>query len=212
MRAIDTTTQALLDDGVWIQRGMVTFDLPDGIYGFWDGAGTYTWNGIDFVGGASLIEVEAVEETGGTASTPLTMRLRDQPDAGLTADILAQIEDQDYHFRPVTLYLAFFDADGLALASVETMYRGRIDRIRHVETADGDAYIEGEIVSRAEDYSKVGVRIRSDRDQMEIYAGDKFFQWVGDVRVLPPYWGGEAPKPIRAGPHRRIRNRRNRGE
>lgn len=208
MRAIDPAAQAMLDAGVWVQRGLVTLDLPSGVYGLWDGVGNWTWNGITFVGGASLIEVEAVEETSGLASVPLILRLRSIPDTDLSPDVLGSIEAEAYHRRPVTLYTAFFSAEDRSLVSVEVLYRGRIDTLPHRETAEGDAYLEAQLVSMAEDYTRTGTRVRSSRDQDEFAPGDKGFAYVGDVGVLPVYWGGQEPKGIA---RRNRRNRRRRG-
>ena len=189
MLSISPAGQALLDKGAWIQRGFVLFDLPSGRYGFWDGLGTHRYSGVDFVAGGSLIEVEAIEGGTSLAASSLVLRLRSIADSALTPDVLATIEEQSYRFRPVTFWLGFFDPDTLERVSMEAIWRGVIDGLEHKEDADGSAYLEATLSSRAVDYVKAGTSIRTTEDQKRFSPGDRFFDFVGEIGHQDIPWG-----------------------
>ena len=193
MFQVTPAAQALLDAGTWVQRGFVMFDLPSGQYGFWDGAGTHVYAGIDFVGGASLIEVEAIEGGTSLAASSLVLRLRSIADSALTPDVLASIEEQSYRFRPVTCWIGFFDPTTLDRASMEVVYRGTIDDLEHEEEADGSASLKATLASRAVDYVKSGTSLRTTEDQQRFAAGDRFFEHAGEIGHQKIWWGQDNP-------------------
>ena len=193
MLSIAPAAQDLLDKGRWLQRGFVLFDLPSGRYGFWDGAETYRYSGVDFVAGGSLIEVEAIEGGTSLAASSLVLRLRSIPDSALSPDVLATIESESYRFRPATLWVGFFDPDTLDRISMEVFYRGIIDALEHKIEADGSAYLEGTLSSRAVDYMKAGTSIRTTEDQKRFSSGDRFFDFVGEIGHQKIWWGQDNP-------------------
>ena len=189
MFQVAPAAQSLLDKGRWVQRGFVLFDLPSGRYGFWDGQGTHRYAGIDFEGGASLIDVAAIEGGASLASTSLVLRLRSIADSALTPDVLATIEIESYRFRPVTMWVGFFDPDTLDRVSMEVFYRGTIDNLEHKNEADGSAFLEATLSSRAVDYVKSGTSIRTTEDQQRFSSGDRFFDFVGEIGHQDIPWG-----------------------
>ena len=193
MLSISPAAQSLLDKGRWLQRGFVLFDLPSGRYGFWDGAGTHRYSGVDFEGGASLIDVDTIEGGTSLAASSLVLRLRSIADSALTPDVLATIENESYRFRPVTMWVGFFDLDTLDRVSMEVFYRGTIDNLEHKNEADGSAFLEATLSSRAVDYVKSGTSIRTTEDQQRFAAGDRFFDFVGEIGHQKIWWGQDNP-------------------
>lgn len=180
-RALNSTTVAALEDGRIKTRGMIRFDLGSGSYGFWTGVGPFAYAGLTYVGAGSLIEVEGLEQSSGLQSVSITARLTSVPNSDLTPDILATIENEVYHQKPVTIYTAYFDPDTSALMSVEIEYRGYIDQIVHKWTAAGEAVIEGHFESKFRDLSRSGYRVRSDADQKRLLSNDNSLRHVSTV-------------------------------
>ncbi|WP_342640942.1 hypothetical protein [Rhodoligotrophos ferricapiens] len=196
MRTIDAATLAVLDAGAYAERDMILFDFPSGYYGFWTGEGVFNWNSFTFVGSGSVLTVVQIEERDDLGSVPLEIRLRALPEAGLTDDVLATIEVEQYHQRPVSIYKAYFHPLTAALLSVNPRYRGYVDQIEHEEGADGSYVLVGRIESRSLDHSRTGYRLRSDADQQLIAPGDTGLRYAGLAGKQQIWWGTHPPKKI----------------
>lgn len=202
--AIDPDTQAALDAGAVIDRGLILFDLGSGLYGFWTGAGEFTYNGVDYVGAGSIIEIEGIRQSSGLESIGLVVRLTSIENTDLTPDVLAGIESEVYHQRPCTIYTAYFDpAVGVASGSelsVEVEFQGIIDRIVHTETIGGQASLDVYLESRSRDHQRAGFRRRGDVDQKRLNVLDDSMRHVTVIateRVLFGRSDKKPPKPKR---------------
>ena len=189
MRSFNATTLAKLDAGAIVTRGLLLFDFPSGLYGFWDGVGTLTYSGVDYVGSGQLISVEALNLVSGLAPPSITLTLTAIPDAGLTSDVLSSIEAEAYHQRPVTLNRAYIDPDTRALISVERVFRGYVDQISHEYTIGGGSVLTCAVESRARDNTRKGWRTRSDADQKRIDAADGGMRHATIAGSQVIYWG-----------------------
>ncbi|MGF7160123.1 hypothetical protein FHS85_001746 [Rhodoligotrophos appendicifer] len=196
MRTIDAPTLATIEAGAIAERDMILFDFPSGFHGFWTGDGVFTWNGLTFNGTGSLLSVASIEERDDLGSVALEVRLRALPEAGLTGDVLAEIESEAYHQRPVTIYKAFFHPLTAALLSVSVRYRGTLDQIEHDEAADGEYTLIGRIECRSRDHTRTGYRLRSDADQRLIDPDDGGLRYAIGASRQQVYWGAERPKKI----------------
>lgn len=171
---------ALLEEGRIVVRSLIKFEFGTGTYGIWNGIGELSWGGVTYVA-SRLITVEVSGFSLGTQAVPLTIRMVEDKDAGVTPNSLASIEQEDYKNRPVTLYDAYFHPDTQELLHVEPLQSGYCDYIDHV-VQGGMAAIEGHIEGRAIDNHREGFRTASHADQQLISAGDMFFEHAGKVR------------------------------
>ena len=185
MRALNPTTQSALDDGRIVAVDMILFEFPSGNYGFWRGEGILTYNTVPYIGGGSLIDIGDVEQGSDLSANSLTLKLRGVPNTDLTPDTLATIESEQYHQKPVNLYVGFFNHETRVLMSVEVRYRGYVDQVFHKdevnESGENTAVLEIRCESRFRDHQKSGYRIRSDLDQRLIYPTDDFYRNVSTV-------------------------------
>lgn len=164
----------LLDQGRASIRGLMRFDLGTGTYGFWTGARPFTYGGLQYLPGG-VIKVEDVAATLGFEASGLTITLAEAPDDGLTPEVLATIEAEDYHQRPVTIWDLYLHPDTGAVLMATPVYRGLIDTVRH--TSDGEeAGLIVQCESRAIDNSKTGYRVRSTADQQSMWSTDRFYE------------------------------------
>lgn len=192
--AIAGATQTQLDAGRIISRGMVLFDLPSGLWGFWTGVGLFNYNAVDYVGAGSLITLDDLEETADGSATSFVLKLTSIPNSDLTPDRLNTIEDEAYHLRPVTIMTAYFHPDTKGLLSVETEIRGYVDFIQHIDKVGGEKVLLGYCESKALDNQKAGYRSRNDADQRLIDANDRGLKFAHNAHVQHIYWGRNPPQ------------------
>lgn len=188
MRSFNAATLAMLVSGRAVSRALILFDFASGLYGFWDGSGTLEVSGVTYRGAGGIIRSDAVSLAGSLSSAPMTLVLSSIPDTDLTPAVLATIEAEQYHQRPVTLLRAYFDPDSRALLSVERLLRGYVDRIAHDESTSG-ATLTCTVETRARDITRRGHRSRSDTDQRLIAAGDGGLRHAATAGKPDFYWG-----------------------
>jgi hypothetical protein len=178
-----------------MDRGMLLFDLGSGLYGFHTGFGPFDYNSVTYVGAGQLIAVEDYTQTQGLSAQSLVISLTSVPDSTITPNLLATIENEVYHQRPVTVMTAYFDADTSNLLSVEIEYRGYIDQLVHKTTIAGEARIEAHCESKFRDLSRTGYRKRSDEDQRRILSTDNGLRHVNVVATERVTFGRQPPAP-----------------
>lgn len=189
MRAFNASTLALLASGRAASRGLILFDFPSGLYGFWDGVGSLVVSGVTYRGAGGIIRSDAVGLSGSLSSSPLTLTLSSIPQTELSPGVLATIEAEQYHQRPVTLSRAYFDPATRALISVERMLRGYVDQMVHEEQPGGEALLSCIIETRGRDVTRRGYRVRSDADQKLIAASDGGMRHAAVAGNQDFYWG-----------------------
>lgn len=181
MKTLTTGQQDAVEAAAQVEYGMILFDFVSGLYGFWDGPDPITWNSITFVPGAQLIQVEFGGQGLDLASQPVTLRLAANADAGLSPNILASIESETYHQRPVTIYEVIFDPDTRTMIGDPlAMWRGYVDQVTHeIGADDGTYHLVGRCESRSIDYTRRGWALQSDAQQQQIFTGDLGLQYTG---------------------------------
>lgn len=198
--AIDAASQATLDSGRSIERGLLLFNFPSGTYGFWTGLGPFVYNSITYVGAGTLIELDDFEQSMDGSAVSFVLSLTAIPNSELSPDVLATIESEDYHNRPMTVATAYFDPDTAALLSVETEIRGYVDKIVHQKKSNGDWVYKAYCESKALDNQKTGYNKRDDQNQRLINSTDRGLRWASNTRAQKIYWGratpAPAPKPV----------------
>lgn len=196
MRTLDPSVTASLTAGRVVVRDMVLLDLPTGFYGFWTGSGAFEHNAMSYIGAGALLDVQLGQAQIQPIAVPLTIRARAMPGAGITTDVLATIEAEEYHQRGVVYSQAFFDPDSRALLSVERVWEGAIDVVAHSETVDGDAYLDLICESRMRDIRMTTGRVRSDVDQRRIDVDDGGLRHVASAGTVRIDWGRASEGPV----------------
>lgn len=188
MLNISSEAQTALDAGRFIMRTGIVFYLGGGTYAWWDGPGTLTYGGVAFKAGGSLLEIGEIPAVGNLTAEKVEVTLRATPNTDLTPDVLATIEGEQYHQRPVAIWQFIFDADTSALATALRHYSGYIDQIEHVDEADSYKLVAS-LESRSRDHQKTGYRMRTTADQGQVSSGDLIFQHVSTTKTVERKWG-----------------------
>lgn len=188
MLSLSSEAQSALDAGRFVMRTGIVFYLGGGTHAFWDGVGPYTYGGVTFEASGSLLEIGDIPAVGTLASEKVEVTLRAIANTELSPDVLATIEDEQYHQRPVTIWQFIFDADTGSLATAIRHYSGYIDQIEHKDE-DGEYSLVASLESRSRDHQKTGYRMRSTSDQDQISSGDLFYQHVSTTSTVTRKWG-----------------------
>lgn len=196
MLTLISAAQTALDSGQTAVQLMYKFDLGSGTYGFWTGLEPITpptASGIDtaasgqlFRTGGSVFDLDASEQTADATAPELTIRLRANaldtslPGSG-ASDALASIYSDTFMFRQVWVFAAIINVTTEALISVVRMHYGRIRQLATVtkyDTAAGQSeeYLECKIETVAIDWHRHAGHDSSDEDQLDTFAGDRFFE------------------------------------
>jgi hypothetical protein len=189
MKSYDADTLTMLATGRAASRGLILFDFPSGIYGFWTGLGPLVYDTVTYIGAGSLIEVEAIGSAADLASRSIVCRLTSVPNSGLTPDTLATIENEQWHQSPVIVSRAYINPDTRALISVERVYRGYVDRIEHQDQVGGGAILAVYLESKSRDHMKRGYRMRGDADQRRVNAADEGLSHAATAGSQDIVWG-----------------------
>lgn len=178
--AFPSELEDLLDEGRVIVRGLVKVMLGSGPFGMWNGVGTLNWDGVDYIQN-SLLSIEEPVYTTGTQANEFTIEMPESADFGITPDVLAGIDSEDYKNKTIIIYDAYFHPDTLELLHVEPMLYGYVDTIDHV-IDDGQFKLRGNLESTAVDNHRDGYRAGNHEDQQLVAPGDTFFEYAGRTK------------------------------
>lgn len=176
MRNIDSGTLEAIGRGEYAHAWLLLFDLSEGLFGFWPGAGTLNISGVNYTGAGSLLTIEQIDMGVDLSASPLTVSLRAVPESSLTPDVLATIDTYGYKNRPARLSLAYFNPVTGAVVTVIPWWQGYIDVVDHQEQIGLEYKLVARLEPRSLDHSRIGYRMRSDADQRLIDADDAFFE------------------------------------
>jgi hypothetical protein len=199
MKPFTSATLTSLGTGRAIERELMLLDLVSGLYGFWTGTSIFTFGGVDYVGAGQLIRLEASSDVMDLSSVSLVARLSAIPDTALTPNVLATIENEIYHQRPVTISRAYFHPDTVALLSVERWFRGYVDKIDHEEDIGGQFQLVAYLESKSRDHLKTGHRLRADSDQRRLNAQDGGLRYAATAAQTQIFWGRQPPGAVTRG-------------
>ncbi len=173
--------EALLDKDEFAVRGAIRVTLPtSGVHGFWNGSGTIEIGGVTYQPN-SLIQVELPSMVIGPEATGLCIILTESAEFGITPDVLASIEEQQYKAAGVVIYDLFFDPNSRTLLHVEGLFEGEIDTIDHVREG-GETKLVVNVITKALDNFRDGYRTASHADQQLVSPGDRALEHAGMVR------------------------------
>lgn len=185
MRDITGTDLENVAAGNWVKNWFIRFDFDGDLYGIHAGTfGTINFEGLDYAGAGSLLEIEQIDQSVDLSASPIVVRLRAQPDdEGLTPDVLATIDTQPWKNAPVTLTRVYFDPATGAVVKATQWFGGFVDTIEHDENVGGEYALVGTFEPRSLDHSRRGHRMSGDADQRLIDADDAFFEHSARTRT-----------------------------
>ncbi len=146
-----------------------------------DGIGTVTWGGFPWLGVGDFGSVELIEE--GEQASPFAVRLRL---SGLDTTIAASALTENYHLRPVDLYIGFMSASNALVATPDLIWSGQMD------VMDVQAGAENAVIMTCESYlaklDRINGKLFTDAEQKNLYATDTFFTYLPRMQDLKLIW------------------------
>ena len=184
MKTLSTDAANALAGRRVIQAGALRLALPT-VRRFWSGVGTLSISGEDFLGVSARALVSPMSTQIGGVSNGVTITL-----GGLTPEVAASIENEDYHQASAILWRLIFDENGVNLIQAAVMLRGRLDEVTIRETVGGEASIDFALENSGRDLSRRNSAMRSDSMQRIIGgSSDGSFKHVSTAAEQTLYWG-----------------------
>lgn len=202
MHPFDPATVTQLGKRRMRRRDLLRVDLLSGVYGFWGGTGTFSYESVTYVGAGKLLEIEGFGGSLDFSVQAFRVSLSAKPNSALTPDVLATVFSEQWHQAPVTLYRAFFNPDTFALLSVERMARRVLDQLPLTFDESGGARLTAFLEPVSYDNPNRGYAKFGDADQRLIDPDDAFFSFAATAGSQPIAWGRKqdnAPGPAAPG-------------
>lgn len=162
---------------------MVTAEFDSETIRFWNGIGTFTYNGDNYTGAGNLLKVSDVTETQNTEARGAVFEL-----SGIPSSLIATVLTEDYQDRTIRQVFAALDSDGTVIADPFEFFSGKAD-VMSIEESGKSASIRLTAESDLIVLGRVNERRRTPEDQKLLYSGDTFFDQVAALQSTDIVWG-----------------------
>lgn len=184
---------------------LVKFGFDSGVTGMWTGKGTYTYEGLDYFGGADVLKISRVEETENLQATGISLSL-----SGVKTSLITLSLTENYQSRPLQVYLAYFVDQGVlaqevsdiflqearpagfALESNTQLYTTAIfDGLMNVarfNAENGSMVINMSVENILTQLKRTKQRFYTHEDQTREYAGDLGFEFIAALQDKDLVW------------------------
>jgi hypothetical protein len=191
-----TTLSHLASDPYIIPVYFVTLEQHDATVVYYhDDVGTIPFGGHDYLGLGVFGSIDPIEETDKIEATQVKLRL-----SGIDPTTLDQALLRNFYGRTATVAWALRNAvTGQIYNDPAIQFYGRIDQMNTLYT-DGEATIEVELISEAQDWSRVSGEMYSDSQLQKDYPGDLLFQYLAKISEVAVHWVKAQTVTFGAGP------------
>lgn len=149
----------------------------------WSGIGTLDWNGHDWIGGGTLLNIDAVEESTEVRAIGTRVSL-----SGIPSELISLALQENYQGRTLTVYLGAFDSSGDIITSPIIIFSGRMD-IMTISEGGSTATIDVTVENRLIDFERTRERRYTSEDQKIEYPNDKGLEFVSSIQDIEIVWG-----------------------
>jgi hypothetical protein len=167
----------------------VQLEFDSGTIYMHNGIGNYSFGGHTYGGVGAFGAIDAVQEGDDLSPYSITLIL-----SGLDADLMDEVQNQDYYLRPVTVLVGSLDADMQLVADPDEMWSGFMD------SADFSLGDENSIRITCESHMAVFDQSNnarySDADLQREYNGDLFMQYAEEMVEATVVWRGQGQSKV----------------
>lgn len=150
---------------------------------FWNGIGTFSYDGNDYTGAGNLLKITEVVETQKIEARGASFEL-----SGIPSSLIAVALTEEYQDRTIRQIFAPLDASGAVIADPFTFFSGKAD-VMSIEEGRQSASIKLTAESDLIALTRVNERRRTPEDQKLTYSGDTFFDQVAALQSKEIVWG-----------------------
>ena len=138
-----------------------------------------------FIGVGDLGSNSRISESAELRSNSIALTL-----TGVKSSFRALVLGQQYRGRPCKVWEAVIDPETFAIVGAPTLlFSGRMDTCKmRFGASVGEITVTA--TDRLADWDRPRTRRRTDADQQARYPGDRFFEFVDEVRAKEVVWGG----------------------
>lgn len=188
MRILSSAALTALDSGRFVSRNGFAVTMPTETFALWDDAYPITVDGVDYEAGAGVFTLSPFP-----SSADLGVRSVDITVSGIDSRVAAQVVDQPYHQRPVSITRMVIATEAPTVIHAKVWFAGYLDVLEIKERPSGTS----DIIAKVEDYGRElgrkNARTRSPSDQRQLAPDDAFFDPVTAAVNTEIIWG-QAPQ------------------
>jgi len=186
-RTLGTDFQAQLDNSQLEPFHAISLGFSPDKLNLWTGYNNIFIDSETYVGSGNLLSISNIEETGEVRATGAKIII-----SGIPSSIISEVLTETAEGVVTDIYFGVLETSSNATAVVDTphkIFSGYIDTMSISETGDSCSIlfsVESKLISleRAKD------RRYTDRDQKELFSGDKGLEFVDDLQDKEIVWGG----------------------
>lgn len=193
MRNLSTEMQAVSTAEVVRPIMFVECEFDSGDINLWNGVGSLTYNGKNYIGAGNLLAVEPVSESTDLRANGTSVTL-----SGLNNTLVGLAKDEDYQGRALTVKLGAMDENNDVIADPVIMFSGFMDTMMLTESGESST-ITIDVENKLIQMDRARVRRFTDNDQRIDYPNDDGFSFVTKIQDREINWGVPFPNAERTG-------------
>lgn len=193
MRNLSTEMQAVSTAEVVRPIMFVECEFDSGDINLWNGVGSLTYNGKNYIGAGNLLAVEPVSESTDLRANGTSVTL-----SGLNNTLVGLAKDEDYQGRALTVKLGAMDESNDVIADPVIMFSGFMDTMMLTDSGESST-ITIDVENKLIQMDRARVRRFTDNDQRIDYPNDDGFSFVTKIQDREINWGVPFPNAERTG-------------
>ena len=193
MRNLSTEMQAVSTAEVVRPIMFVECEFDSGDINLWNGVGSLSYGGKNYIGAGNLLAVEPVSESTDLRANGTSVTL-----SGLNNTLVGLAKDEDYQGRALTVKLGAMDENNDVIADPVIMFSGFMDTMMLTESGESST-ITIDVENKLIQMDRARVRRFTDNDQRIDYPNDDGFSFVTKIQDREINWGVPFPNAERTG-------------
>lgn len=193
MRNLSTEMQAVSTAEVVRPIMFVECEFDSGDINLWNGVGSLSYGGKNYIGAGNLLAVEPVSESTDLRANGTSVTL-----SGLNNTLVGLAKDEDYQGRALTVKLGAMDESNDVIADPVIMFSGFMDTMMLTESGESST-ITIDVENKLIQMDRSRVRRFTDNDQRIDYPDDDGFSFVTKIQDREIKWGVPFPNAERTG-------------
>ena len=161
---------------------LVDLEFDSGALYFWNGVRPLTWNGNEYIGGGSLINISPIVETNDIRAVGVNLSM-----SGLPASLISIALTEAYQGQPVKIRFAAMSSNAV-VADPYLIFDGRMD-VLTIDDAGESAMINISAESRLIDLERPRLRRYTPEDQKIDHPNDTGLDYVPVIQDTAIQWG-----------------------
>ena len=162
---------------------LIKMEFDSGDETLWTGLGDLSFGGDTYVGAGQLLAISGMRETASDVATGVGVSL-----AGEINSLIAIALAEKYMGRPLTIWMAAFDASDAIIADPTIVFKGKMDTMG-ISTNGTRTQISLQAESDLIKLQRPNAGRYNDEDQQRLFSGDLGFEFLPFLADAQIPWG-----------------------